>query len=1094
MTEQSLLNRLRELSATQRAALLSVAAERGNDFDIHPLSSAQRRLWLMAQLHADSDPYNVPFALRLRGPLDVDALRGAVTDLTARHASLRTVFLDAEGEPLQVVLPEAGIELEVEDLTAAADREAMVAELVADEARRRFDLAASPLVRARLLQLTEGDAVFLLTLHHLVCDGWSMGIVFDDLATFYTARREGHAATAVPTSWQYSDFVWSHQEWLRSDAPDQLASKAAERLADAPELLELPIDRPRQVGVSAVGAVEWFDWPESLAADLTRFCETEDMTRTTVLLAAFAAVLHRLCGTDDLLLGTPVANRTRQEAADVVGLFVNVLPIRSTLSPTTSFREMVLGTRDELTSCLAHQDLPFDRLVSRLGVTRDATRHPVFQVACTTEDDTGRLQLPGVTVTPMRVHSGTSKLDVTVSFRVGESGISGSVEYDSLLFDAATVRDMITCLRVLLVSGLSDPDRPVWTLPMLDAEQEDRLFRGWGRGARMDSGGQFVHELIEEHADRRPDGPAVSFGAERLGFAELDERANRLAHWLIEAGAGPDSLVAILLDRSVDLVVCSLAAWKAGTAFVPLDPSYPAERLDYLVADSQASMVLTTTALREKSAQAVRTVCLDEVAGEVRRASAERPARRAEDDNLAYVIYTSGSTGRPKGTMLTQAGLRNLALTQREAFRLTPDDRVLQFASSSFDAYVFEVALSLAVGAELVLAPREALQPGADLVETINAGRVTMAVLPPTVAAMMKPDDVPTLHTLLVAGEACPPQLAADWASRRLINGYGPSEITVWATHSVCVPGEHPVPIGRPLPNVDVYVLDQRLLPVQPGAAGELCVAGAGVGRGYLRRPELTAEKYVPDPFSDRPGARMYRTGDIVRYRPDGRLEFLGRLDGQVKVRGLRIELGEIQSALFAQPGIRTCAVAITEEPVSDMRLIAYVVSDSAEAAEPAQLRRALREFLPEFMVPSAFVRVDAVPMTPNGKVDYRALARHKPVRSSNGRAQPAGSALEKQILAAWQQVLGTDDIGVDENFFDAGGNSLLITTLRSRIEQEVGRTVTAVTLFRYPTVRGLAEHLGDDGLADRTAQPVRLSRALLLERSRRAAPGAKGA
>ncbi len=1078
MTGQSLLDRLRGLSAGQRAELVSVANDRGNDFDIHPLSSAQRRLWLMAQLHADTDAYTVPFALRLRGRLDVEALRGALGDVLARHPSLRTVFLDADGEPLQVVLPQVAIDLAVVDVPER-ELEARVAE----EARTRFELFASLLVRGQVLRLGDDDAVLLLTLHHLVCDGWSMNIVFDDLGRCYSDRLAGRVVTTEPPGWQYSDFVWLHEEWLRSGAPDRLAAEVAARMAGMPEALELPTDRPRQIGVPAVGAVAWFDWPAELAADLTRFCAAEGVSRASVLLAAFAAVLHRHCRTDDLVIGTPVAGRTRPEARDVVGLFVNVLPVRSALSPATTFRELVCRTTDELTACLSCQELPFERLVSTLGVARDASMNPVFQVACTTEDDGARLRLPGVTVTPLRVHSGTSKLDMTTTFMVGETSLRGYLEYDSSLFDTASVRDVITAMRVLLAAGLAERDTPVRALPVLDAEQEHRLLRDWGRGPRTDAGARYVHELIE---DQDPDRPAVSFGGERLSFGDLDERANRLAHWLIAAGIGPDSLVAIMLDRSVDLVVATLAVWKAGAAFVPLDPAYPVDRLAYLVDDSRARLVLTTTALLDRVAEAARTVCLDEVAGEVRQASADRPRLRARDDDLAYVIYTSGSTGRPKGTMLTRAGLRNLALTQREAFGLTAEDRVLQFSSSSFDAYVFEMALSLPVGAELVLAPREKLQPGADLVETINAGQVTMAVLPPTVAAMMGPEEVPTLRTLLVAGEACPPRLAADWASRRLINGYGPAEVTVWATQSPTVAGESPVPIGRPLSNVDVYVLDDEQRPVPPGAPGELCVAGDGVGRGYLRRPGLTADKYVPNPFSGTPGDRLYRTGDIVRYRPDGRLEFRGRVDDLVKIRGLRIELGEVQTAIASRPGIRACVVTTTEENDGDRRLIAYVVSSDAEAADPARLRRALREFLPEFMVPSAFVRLDAVPMTPNGKIDYRELARHRPVRSPAGQAA-AGSALEERILTAWRQVLHTEDIGVDENFFDAGGNSLLITKLRGRIEQQIGRAVTTVTLFRYPTVRGLAEHL-DSGGAERRAQPARESRALLLERSRRAA------
>ncbi|MCG5216567.1 amino acid adenylation domain-containing protein [Streptosporangium sp. KLBMP 9127] len=1104
---ENLLDRLSGLDPRRRATLLATLAERGEEFDIHPLSSAQRRLWLMAQLHPEADPYNVPYAAWLSGPLDTHALAAAVDDLVARHSSLRTVFLDAHGEPLQVVLPELTGVLTVEDVSATAGTSAdgpraAALDRAAAEAAAGFDLAAEPLIRVRLVVVGPGEALLLLTLHHIVCDGWSMGILFDDLEAMYLARCEGLVAEPEPVPWRYSDFARWQAEWCASSAPEIPLSYWTERLAGAPPILELPVDRPRPVEPSAVGGMEWFEWPAGLRAEVEALSRSAGVTPFAVLLAAYTALLSRYCRQDDIVIGTPAANRTRPEIEGVVGFFVNMLPIRGRATPSTSFRALVAEIWESLLAGQTHQELPFDMLVGASRLPRDAACHPIFQVACMMQDDeVGRLRLPGLRVTPLRGHSGTAKLDLTISFRLDGPdgpGLGGCLEYNTALFDAGTVRDLLDGLHTLLGGAMAEPDLPIGSLPILSPEQWQRIVGDWSHDAPVPVGDRLAHELVEERADLFPEAPAVLFEADRLSYRELDERANRLANHLRAGGAGPESIVGIFLARSADLVVCLLAVWKAGAAYLPLDPAYPADRLDYMIGDSRPALVLTTTDLAGRLPAEAPVLCLDAAREGLERAPATRPARTAGPDNLAYVIYTSGSTGRPKGAMLVHNGLRNLARAQRRAFGLGEHDRVLQFSSFSFDAAVFEIVLALTAGALCVLAPREALLPGDDLAGTMRANRITVAALPPTVAATLTPQEVPSLRTLLVVGEICPPEIAATWAGHGLVNGYGPTEITVAATLATRLREEGPVPIGEPIANVEVYVVDDRLRPVPRGVPGELCIGGPGLGRGYLGRPDITAERYVPDPFSGRAGARLYRSGDIVRFRADGMLEFLGRADGQVKIRGLRIELGEIQSVLARQPGIGTCVVTTAEETLGDVRLVAYYVPDAARPADPGELRRLLRGVLPEFMVPAAFVPIDAVPLTANGKIDHAALRRSPPDWVRPAPTGPApGTGLERVIAGVWREVLQADHVGLDDNFFDVGGNSLLITKVRSRLARVIDQPIATLTLFRFPSVRALADHLGDTGPvppAPDDAKRRGRGRQALLERSRRTATTRKEA
>jgi amino acid adenylation domain-containing protein len=1097
----SVLDRIRRLAPDRRAELAKVLAQRGEQYDIHPLSSAQRRLWLLAQLHPESPTYNVPYAFWLRGPLDRDALGLAVRDLGHRHASLRTAFVDLDGEPMQAVLAEPLFALEYEELsglTASAARAAAEAR-AAEEARRPFDLETEPLVRARLISAAPDEALLVLTLHHIVCDGWSMTILLRDLEELYAAYAAGALPGPPPTRFRYVDYARWQTDWLRESVPKDLLSSWTDRFETAPQALDMPADRPRRARTAPRGDVLRFDWRPGLDARIKACAAEHGTTPYAVLLSAFAAFLHRYTGQDDLVVGVPMANRTRPQTQSVVGFFVNMLPQRVQCGEDTTFRDLLRSSREDLLEAQSRQDLPFDVLVDALGRARDSARHPVFQVVCAMDDEEAlRLRLPGVDAVALETHNGGAKFDLTLYPRLGERGAGGVLEYDAELFCEDTARAVVDGVSTLLEACLAAPDTPLAGLPVLSAADGERLL-GWGRGERAAEDPRPVHRLIEDVADRRPDAIAVVCADEQLTYRALDRRANRVARRLRAGGVGPGSLVGICLDRGVDLAAAVLAVWKAGAAYLPLDPGYPPARLAYLVEDARPMLLLTDADLVSRLPEAACPVLrLDELADASHPPANTRLPDTGDPADLAYVLYTSGSTGRPKGAMITRRNVANLVLTQQRTLRPGPGERVLQFASFSFDASVFELLLGLASGGTVVLAPREQIQPGPDLTATIRRHAVTAALLPPSVAALTDPADVPSLRTLLVGGEACPPETAAAWANRTLINAYGPTEATVWGTSALCAGWEHSVPIGGPLPNTEVYVLDEALRPVPRGASGELFIGGLGVGRGYLRRPGLTAERFVPDPFGGRPGARMYRTGDRVRFRADGRLEFLGRLDGQLKIRGLRIEPGEVHAALSAQPGVGTCLVTAERAPSGDTRLIAYYVPDAraADAPDPARLRRALRETLPEHLVPAHIVEIDDVPRGPNGKVDFAALAaaRARALPGAAGRAP--GSAMERLVAEAWRDVLGCERVGVQDNFFDVGGNSLLITKVRVRLERALGRAVPTISLFRFPTVGDLAAHLEGRGPQDAdpdapsapSASGPRGTRAALLARSRRIA------
>jgi amino acid adenylation domain-containing protein len=1047
------------------------------DAFVAPASFGQERFWMMDRMDPGKAAWSLPLTLRLRGPLRVDALRAALAELAARHESLRTTLQWMEDGLSQVILPDATLPLRVEDPDGASveEREADALRRVGAEIARPFDLERGPLVRARLYPLADDHHLFLLNLHHAITDGWSNGVLMRELSALYAAFSKGEPSPLAEPELQYADFA----EWQR----EQMTGALLERqlgwwrtaLAGAPALLELPADRPRPPVHDGRGAMEPVRIPAEATAAVHALARAHGATPFMVLLAGFQSLLARWARQDDVVVGTPVAGRTRPETRDVVGFFVNTLALRTELSGDPTFAEILGRVRETVLGAFSSQDLPFERLVDELHVPRSAAHAPVFQAMFVLQNTPDApLAFAGLTATGVETDGGTSPFDLRLGLVEHGGALSGSLQYATALFDAATVRGMAAQYATLLAAACADPSLRLSRLPLLTADEAEAVLAA-GRGPAAPYAAEPIHRLVAAQAAGTPDSVAVACRGQSLRYAELDARANQLAHHLIRLGVGRGETVAISMERSADLLVAMLAVWKAGAAYVPVDPAYPQDRRAWMLADSRAAVVLTDSASEMGiPATEARTVVIDRIDLSNERETA--PSVDVDASDLAYVIYTSGSTGRPKGVMVPHRGVANFLATMAREPGIKPCDVLVAVTSLSFDIAVLELLLPLTVGAKLVVATREeAMDAGglARLLETEHAS--VMQATPATWRLLAHGGWAGDARLrMLCGGEALPADLARELLPRgaSLWNLYGPTETTIWSTVQRVESAES-IHLGRPIANTQVHVLDDALRPCPAGVPGELYIGGDGVVRGYLRRPALTAERFVPDAFSADAGARLYRTGDLVRRRADGALEFLGRTDFQVKVRGFRIELGEIEARLAEHPSVRQAVAAVREDVPGDARLVAYVVAEG-DAPGADVLRRALAERLPEHMVPSAYVVLDALPLTPNGKVDRRALPAPEAKRALSGGFVAPGTAAETTIAGLWREVLGTDRVGVEDNFFDLGGNSLSLIRLAQRLAEALGSTATAVDLFRYPTVRAQAAHLAaDEPVPESAAAPA---------------------
>ncbi|MDW5330241.1 non-ribosomal peptide synthetase [Plantactinospora sp. KLBMP9567] len=1070
---RALLDRLREQRRADRDSIVPRARH-----DEAPLSFAQQRMWFLHQYEPESPAYTIYEVVRTRGVLDVSALRRAVAEVCRRHEVLRSTYPIRSGQVRQEFTGGVAV-LDVRDLTGVPEpeREAAALDHAVAEARRPFDIATGPLLRAALLRLRADEHLLVLTMHHIVSDGWSTGVLVGELTTLYAAFAAGHPSPLPELPIQYADFAAWQRDRLRGPVLDRELAYWRDAMAGAPAALELPTDRPRPPRQSYRGGYHRFRLERGVVEGLVGVGRGVGATLFMTLLAGFVVVLSRYSGQREVCVGTPVANRSRAELEGLIGFFVNTLVLRVGVSGGVSFRGLVGRVRDVVVGGLEHGGLPFERLVEELRPVRRLSHAPLFQVMFVLQNaPQPPLSTAQLAVEHVPLHNGTTKLDLTLVLTEDADGVAAAVEYDSDIFDPATVARFADHYRNLLAAALTDPDRPLWRASLLGrAEHEQLVAGGNGTGADIDTG-RTVVDLFDCQVARAPDAVAVRHGEVRLTYRELDERANQVAHRLRLLGVGPDRVVGVCLERSVELVVALLAVLKAGGAYAPLDPGHPARRLSFLVRDCGATAVLTHAAGQPAGLEGVPRVALEPFPAGSAGVPVGPPSGRPGGLSLAYVIYTSGSTGTPKAVMSTHQGLLNRLLWMQETYRLTPGDRVLQKTPFGFDVSVWEFFWPLLAGAQMVVADPGVHRDPAALADLITTAGVTTVHFVPS---MLRPFldelglDEPgsercrSLRHVICSGEALPVELARRCAATLdagLHNLYGPTEasidVTAWAYGAGDGSTGPTVPIGHPIANTSVHVLDERLHPVPVGVAGELYLGGLGLARGYLGRADLTAERFVPDPFAVRQGARLYRTGDRARRRPDGAIEYLGRLDRQVKVRGQRIEPGEIEAVLREHPEVADASVLAWVSPAGPAQLVGYLVAAPGAAPAVPDLLDFLRERLPAHLIPSPLMLLDALPVTANGKLDRAALPAPGDTRPDVGTFVPPATPGEEILASVLAAVLGLDRVGVQDNFFALGGDSIRAIEVLA-LARERGVPLSLRDLFSNPTVRELARTPG---------------------------------
>ncbi|MFC4547220.1 non-ribosomal peptide synthetase [Paenactinomyces guangxiensis] len=1039
-----------------------------NDDTGLPLSYAQQRLWFFDRLLPQSAIYNIPVAFQLYGALQGDLIEKSLNEIIKRHEVLRTTFIEQDGRAIQLVHDDMILSLDTLDLRdlSALEKEKEVKRLAQEDAATAFELSQGPLMRAHLIQLEEKEFVLLLNMHHIVSDGYSMDIFVDELTALYESFKKGESPSLPGLPIQYADYAVWQRETLEGKLLEKQLSYWKKQLSGSEPLLALPTDRPRPAVQTYDGAHLSFTIPDDVAAKLRALSRQEGVTLFMTLMAAFKCLLYRYTGQKDILVGTPVAGRTCEEIEGLIGFFVNTLVIRTQVSDDSTFLELLGGIRETALDAFANQEIPFEKLVDELQIERSLSRSPLFQVMFSLQNaSTGVRQLDEISVKPLEfTMNQTAKFDLSLTMIETENGLKGVFEYSTDLFDSTTMERMAAHMSTLLQSIAQQPRQNISVLPIMHDEEKKQLLTEWNQTSVDYPRGKTVHQLFAEMAAQWPDRPAVVASDANITYAELDRRANQLANYLRKQGVGYETPVGICMERSVEMFIGLLGILKAGAAYVPMDPSYPQERLAFMMRDARMPVVLTQEDLKVKlSPEDGTLICLDRDWPMIAEESERAPEEETAAEHLAYVIYTSGSTGLPKGVEIEHGSLLNLVEWHQRTYGVTVDSRATQMAGTAFDASVWEIWPYLTKGSTLLLPPEEIRLVPEQLRDWLVESGVTISFLPTPLAESMLslewPADAP-LRYLLTGGDKLH-HYPSEEVPFTLVNHYGPTENTVVATAGV-VPvqaGQTAAPsIGRPIDNVQVYVLDEHMQPVPVGVPGELYISGNSLARGYLNRPDLTAERFLPHPFSAEPGARLYKTGDVVRYLPDGSLEFIGRGDHQTSIRGFRVELGEIETVLYGHPAVRETVVLAREDVPGIKRLAAYLVTEEEQEVQADDLRAYLKEKLPEYMVPSAFVMMDRLPLTPNGKVDRSALPvpdySQKP--GSDGGFVAPETFVEKKLAEIWREVLGVEEVGIHDNFFELGGDSILSIQIVSKANQ-AGLHLTPKQLFENQTIAEIA-------------------------------------
>ncbi|MFB2772383.1 amino acid adenylation domain-containing protein [Pelatocladus sp. BLCC-F211] len=1037
-----------------------------------PLSFSQQRLWFIDQLYHGSSFYNIPIAFHIKGKLNITALQQSLNEILKRHEIWRTNFRLVNGEPIQEITATLTWNIPIINLEhlCGQDWEAEVKQLVAKEAIKPFNLTKELLVRATLLKLNEQEHVLLVIMHHIITDGWSCGVFLRELSTLYAAFSTNQPSPLPPLPIQYADFTIWQRDRLKGEFLATQLNYWKQQLSGELPILQLPTDRPRPTVTSFNGAKQYFTLSTALTDALRQLSLQEDATLFMTLLAGFNILLYHYTDQENILIGSPIANRNRAELEGMLGLFVNTLVLRNNLSGNPSFRKFLHRVREVTLDAYAHQDLPFEILVEELQPERNLSRNPLYEVMFVLQNTPTSVQeVSGLTLRTLEFDSGTAQLDIFLSMFELQEGLTGCLEYNTDIFDATTISQFLNHFQTLLANIIANPEQRICNLSLLNTfEKEQLLFKLNQTSADYQNAS--LNQLFEQQVNLTPDCLALISQSEQLTYRQLNHKVNQLAHYLQKQGVTQETLVAICLERDLDMVVGILAILKAGGAYIPLDPSYPVERLNFMLSDSQASLLISKQEILEKlSLSAAKTVCLDIHKDEIVQESSENPIHISKPDHLAYIIYTSGSTGTPKGILGTHRGTVNGLHWLWKTYPFNPEEICCQKTAISFVDSVWEIFAPLLQGIPTVIIKNETLLDPQLFIETLVKHKVTRVILVPSLLRLLLDNyshltkKLLQLKLWITSGEALSIKLVETFREllpfAKLINLYGSSEVSANATYydtSLLPDQANSVPIGRPIDNTQIYVLNRNLQPTPVGVVGELYIGGDGLARGYLYRPELTQQRFIDNSFI--PETKLYKTGDLVRYLKDGNLEYLGRDDEQVKIRGFRVELAEIATVITQHPDVKESIVITEKDDQQNQLLIAYVVAEKESIT--AQLLRYLQQKLPTYMLPSAFVVLDAFPLTPNGKIDKRALPTNKLIRpntNDNVMAMAPRNFTELSLVKLWENLLNTSSIGVKDNFFNLGGHSFLAVRLMAQIQDRFGHNLTLSTLFENPTIEKIA-------------------------------------
>lgn len=1070
--QQLLLQRLKQKKAATLP--LPITPQPRTPESSFPLSFSQQRLWLIQQLAPNSSAYHIPIAIHLTGQLNLNALQQTINEVIRRHETLRTSFTTINGQPVQIVLPSPNLNLEVVEL-----QQQEIQQLATEAAQQPFNLSKGYLLRVKLLRISELEHVLLLVMHHIISDAWSISVLVREMATLYPAFCNSLPSQLPELLIQYADFTVWQRQWLQGKILQKQLSYWKQQLAGSFSVLELPTDYPRPPLQTFQGTRHSFMLSRSLSDGLAALSKKEGATLFMTLLAAFQTLLYRYTGQEDFTIGAPIANRNRVELESLIGFFVNTLVLRANMEGNPSFRELLSRVKEVTLGAYAHQDLPFEKLVEELKLERDLSYNPLFQVMFALQNaPMSALENLELTLSPLEVDQQTAQFDLTLNVWETQKGLSGFFEYNTDLFAADTICRMEQHLQILLAAIVEQPEQQISNLSLLPSAEEHQLLV-WGKAESEPSKYEVnccLHQLFESQVERSPDAIAVTFADKQLTYQELNQKANKVAHHLQKLGVKPEVSVGICMERSLEIVIGILGILKAGGAYVPLDPNYPTERLFFTLQDAAVPVLLTQQELLEKIPENDATiVCIDT---DITENTDTNPRSTVNPDNRAYIIYTSGSTGKPKGVEVTHANVVRLLETTQHWYNFKQQDVWTLFHSYAFDVSVWELWGALLYGGRLVVIPYWVSRSPQEFYQLLSREHVTILNQTPSAfRQLMRAEETLgvdkkiELRLVIFAGEALELQSLKPWFEQhgdqhpQLVNMYGITETTVHVTYrpvtvADLMKGNGSV-IGRQIPDLQLYILDKHRQLVPIGVKGEIYVGGAGVARGYLNRPDLNAEKFIPNPFSNQPNARLYKSGDLGRYLLDGDVEYLGRIDHQVKIRGFRVELGEIETVLHQYPKVREATVIVTSDTPGEKLLVAYIVPKSEQIPDSSELRSFLVKQLPDYLVPQFFVILDAIPLTPNGKVDRQALP---PLDGSRPELQVTYIApatdLQQTIAMSWQQVLQLEKVGIEDNFFDLGGHSLLMIQLHSQLQTKLKQELSIIELFQYPTVSSLSQHL----------------------------------